>query len=274
MPSNWIESDVDVGGVRLHYLRTGKGEKPSLVLTHGFTDSGACWSPVARELESEYDVIMPDMRGHGLSARVSPDEDVDMPADLAGIIRGLGLEKPILCGHSMGAMTTFQAAARFHGLARAIVLEDPPWWLKPWPESQRAAQEKIFLDWAKSLPSQSLESLLEGYRRDHPSWPEETVRAMCESKKQLDPNIAKIMTAKMNTVDTHWTNLLSELRCPILVLTADPERGGIVTPETAAKISQLNSRVKVVKVEGVGHLIRYDAFGAFMAALKEFLKGC
>jgi N-formylmaleamate deformylase len=266
MPANWKDAVVDSGGVRLHYLRTGKGDKPPLVLTHGFTDSGACWSPVARVLESEYDVIMPDMRGHGRSARVSPDKDVDMPADLAGLIRGLGLEKPILGGHSMGAMTTFQAATRFHGLARALVLEDPPWWLKPWPESQRADQEKIFLDWAKSLPLQSLESLREGYRRDHPTWPEETICAMCESKKQFDPNIAQIMTAKMNGEDTHWTKSLSELRCPILVLTADPE--------TAGKISQLNSRVKVVNVAGVGHLIRYDAFEAYMAALKEFLKGC
>jgi hypothetical protein len=56
--SNWFSGDVDANGVRIHYYRTG-GEKPPLVLSHGATDSGRCWTRVARDLESDYDVIMP-----------------------------------------------------------------------------------------------------------------------------------------------------------------------------------------------------------------------
>ena len=54
-------------GIRLHYYRTGDGTKPAVVLCHGFSDSGLCWTPVARQLEADYDVIMLDARGHGLS---------------------------------------------------------------------------------------------------------------------------------------------------------------------------------------------------------------
>jgi N-formylmaleamate deformylase len=271
--SGWKECDVAVNGVRLHYYRTGRGDKPPIVLTHGFTDDGLCWIQVARELESDYDVIMPDMRGHGISARAAPGDKVDMAADLAGLVRELLLEDPILCGHSMGAMTSFQAAVRFPGLARALILEDPPWWIAPWPVNPDPDAENPIVAWAKSLPSQSLESLLLGYKKDHPTWPDELIQAMCESKKRLDPGIAELMSPRMNSEEGHWTKTIGSLSCPTLVVTADPALGGIVTPEVAARIPALNSRVSVVNVPGVGHLIRFDAFRAFMTALEEFLAG-
>src|SRR5438105_6683569 len=99
----WFSGDVDANGIRIHYYRTG-GDKPPLVLAHGATDSGLCWTRVARDLESDYDVIMPDARGHGMSE--APDggyTSADHAADLAGVIRGLGLERPAVAGHSMGA---------------------------------------------------------------------------------------------------------------------------------------------------------------------------
>ncbi|TMF04127.1 MAG: alpha/beta fold hydrolase, partial [Chloroflexi bacterium] len=64
--SDWTSGDVNSNGIRIHYTRT-RGHKPVLVLAHGATDSGLCWTRLARELESDYDVIMPDARGHGLS---------------------------------------------------------------------------------------------------------------------------------------------------------------------------------------------------------------
>ena len=69
MPPEWTQNDLLVNGIRQHYYRTGNGDKRPLVLVHGFSDNGLCWTSVARELEPDYDVIMPDMRAHGLSAR-------------------------------------------------------------------------------------------------------------------------------------------------------------------------------------------------------------
>jgi pimeloyl-ACP methyl ester carboxylesterase len=86
----WFSGDVKTNGLRMHYYRTG-GEKPPLVLAHGATDSGQCWSRVARTLESEYDVILPDARGHGLSD--APERGYttsDHAGDLAGFINALG----------------------------------------------------------------------------------------------------------------------------------------------------------------------------------------
>lgn len=268
---HWTENDVLlVNGVRLHYYRTGHGDKRPMVLIHGFSDNGLCWTPVARALEADYDVIMPDMRGHGLSARVRPDEDVDMAADVAELIRTLGLRRPIVGGHSMGAAVAYQLVVRFPELVSALFLEDPGWWLtRPVPPPPA---ENPMAKWVKSLGTQTLEELLAQYRKDHPTWPEELLQPMCESKKQLDPAILDVVSARMHSEEWSWRTTLQNVTHPILLFTGNPELGGIVTSEVVAQVRELNPNVTIVTIPDVGHLIRFDKYPAFMEALRAFLK--
>ncbi len=272
MLSHWTQDDLLVNGVQIHYTRTGRGEKRSLVLIHGFSDNGLCWTPVARALESDYDVVMPDMRGHGLSARVQPDEQVDMATDVAELIRILGLQRPIVGGHSMGAMVTYQLAVRFPELVGALFLEDPAWWLaRPTPPPGPPAENPM-AKWVKSLATQTLEELLVQYRKDHPTWPEELLQPMCESKKQLDSTILDIMSPRMHAQEWDWRTTLQDVTQPMLLFAANPELGGIVTPEVVAQVRELNPSVTIVTIPDVGHLIRFDRYTVFMDTLQTFLK--
>ncbi|MFZ6031585.1 MAG: alpha/beta fold hydrolase [Chloroflexota bacterium] len=269
---HWTQNDLLVDGVQLHYSRTGNGDKRPLVLIHGFSDNGLCWTPVARDLEAEYDVIMPDMRGHGLSERLQPDKPVDMAADVAGLIQALGLGRPIVCGHSMGAMVTYQLGVRFPELAGALVVEDPPWWLsRPVPPPGEAAENPI-AKWVESLATQTLDELLVGYRNDHPTWPEELLRPMCEAKKQLDPAVLGAVAGKLHAQEVNWLTTIEKITHPMLVFTGNPEMGGIVTADVVAKVRELNPKVNVVTIPDVGHLIRFDKYPVFMDALRAFLK--
>ena len=274
MLAHWTQNDLLVNGVRLHYYRTGQGDKPPLVLVHGFSDNGLCWTPVARDLEAEYDLIMPDMRGHGLSERVQPGDKVDMVADIAGLIRTLGLARPIVVGHSMGAMITYQIGVCFPELASALVLEDPPWWLSPqgktMPPSRPA--ENPIAQWGKSLSNQTLEELLVQYRKEHPNWPEELLRPMCESKKQLDQTIVDIMTGRMHAQEVDWLTTIHYVAQPLLLFAGNPQLGGIVTPDVVAKVRELNPKARIASIPDVGHLIRFDQYTAFMDVLRAFLK--
>ena len=127
--STWTSGDVATNGIRMHYYRTGGG-KPPLVLAHGATDDGLCWTRVARALESDYDVIMPDARGHGLSdAPANGYSSQDHAADLAGLIGALELKTPAIGGHSMGAAATLRLVADYPDLVRGAFLEDPPVWI-------------------------------------------------------------------------------------------------------------------------------------------------
>ena len=74
-----------------HYLRTG-GDKPPLILLHGLTGNGACWTALARSLANEYDVVMPDARGHGQSSTpLHGFRYEDHARDVMALIHGLGL---------------------------------------------------------------------------------------------------------------------------------------------------------------------------------------
>lgn len=273
MPSRWTQGFHETEGIRIHYWRTGGQGKRPLVLVHGFSDNGLCWTPVARELESDFDVIMPDMLGHGLSSRARPDRPIDMAAYLASLIGGLGLSRPVLAGHSMGAMISARTVAAHPGIASALALEDPPWFASGSPPGSGPGEGGTppIIAWAKSLEAATMEELLSGYRRDHPSWPEELVRVMCESKKQLDPGIIDRLDIALRSEGSDWPSVLRLIAGPLLVITGDPSLGAIVEPGTVARIREMKPDTEVVNVGGAGHLIRFDEPRAFMDALRSFL---
>ena len=115
---NWSSGDVIANGIRIRYTRTG-GDKLPLVLSHGFSDNGLCWTRLVKVLERDYDIIMVDARGHGLSEAPEGGHDADTrAADLAGVVTALGLGKAALMGHSMGASTVAATAANHPQVVR------------------------------------------------------------------------------------------------------------------------------------------------------------
>ncbi len=266
MLPHWTEGKVNVNGSELHYVRTGAGEKPALVLAHGFSDHGLCWLPVARDLEAHYDLILPDARGHGHSGRVQPGDEIDLAADLAGVIHALALSRPIVGGHSMGADTTAQMEARFSGLARALVLEDPPWF-DPQPPKEPPAPRPAMADWIVNLKKLSEADMIAKCRADSPTWPEVELQPWAESKRLFDLNF----TQGFRRPQPFWTEVVAALHAPTLLITADPGKGSIVTPQAAQAAAALNPVVRVVNIAGAGHSIRRENFSDYMAALQEFL---
>ena len=110
--AHWMTGVCKANNVNIHYMRTG-GPKAPLVLLHGLTGSGACWSPLARALEGEYDVVMPDARGHGDSSTPPTGYRYeDYASDVVGLVAGLELDAPVLLGHSMGGMTAALVASQ------------------------------------------------------------------------------------------------------------------------------------------------------------------
>ena len=273
MLPNWTHNDIEIHGHSIHYYRTGRGQegKPSLVLLHGFSDNGLCWLPVARDLQEEWDVILPDAHGHGLSARLQPGERLDMVADAAGLIQALKLDRPVVGGHSMGANIAAQVDARYSGLARALILEDPPWF-KPQVAPSAGEQEprrpslNALAEWLMSISVKTVEEVMEKGRADNPGWPEIEMLPWAESKLQFD-------TAFLHTEGDWpgWTDVARSIHCPALLITADPEKGAIVTPQTASQAAGLSRSIQVIQIPEAGHNIRRENYTAYMQAVKGFL---
>jgi N-formylmaleamate deformylase len=270
---DYVEGNIGINGVKIHYYRTG-GNKPSFILLHGATDNGLCWTPVAELLAKDYDVIMPDAQGHGLSDRLGRDfTSKNHTVQTVELMRELGIEKPVIMGHSMGAGTTTNIAVEYPSLPKAVILEDPAWVL---PESINSEKEKEehkhreeFMRAAAGYSKRSREELIEECRKENPRWSEAEIVPWAQSKLQFDP--ALLSTLQVDR--TSYVELVPKLQCPVLLITSD---GGLVTPETAEHASSLGKSGKPfrwVQIKGAGHNIRREQFEIFCEKLFDFLKG-
>ena len=100
---------VDLDGLRIAYVEI-PGAEPALLLVHGFTDTSRSFSLLAPHLSGRR-LIIPDLRGHGGSDAGRGCDIDDFATDLALLIRRLGLDRPVVVGHSLGAMIAIRLAA-------------------------------------------------------------------------------------------------------------------------------------------------------------------
>ncbi len=272
--SNLIASRIATNGINIHFHRTEKTARtrphPSLVMLHGITDSGLCWPRVVGALASEYDMILPDARGHGLSDKPATGyAPSDHAADVAGLIRGLGLERPLLIGHSMGAAVSATVAANYPDLVSGVILEDPPWRAgadegTPEEQAARAAEWRLQI---VSRQAAASPALIAQRRQEQPKWADEEFAGWIVAKQQVSPEVTQFITAAR----LPWRTLCPRIVCPALLITGDVAEGAIVTPEAAAEAVAKMPKGRTVHIPGAGHNIRRDQFAAYMTAVREFL---
>jgi pimeloyl-ACP methyl ester carboxylesterase len=260
----WESEKVEANGITLNVHRTGNGDKPSLVMLHGITDDGLCWTRSAHALEDEYDIVMIDARGHGDSDKpVTGYRPGDHAADLAGVITRLDLKRPTLVGHSMGGMVAAHAAAMYPQHLRGICLLDPPF-----RDPHTALGEEERKKWREEITQRNgmtIEDLAQLMAAA--GWDETDLKTWAVSKQKVSPEVVEYTAS----AHTPWRELLPRIELPVLLMTGDVEKGAIITPEIAEEAVSLLVKGKLHPVNGVGHNIQREHFADYMAALREFL---
>jgi pimeloyl-ACP methyl ester carboxylesterase len=122
----YVSRNVVANGLRFHLLEWGEPGLPALVLLHGGNQSAHSWDLVSLHFADRFHIIAIDQRGHGDSEW--PRDGVagprEMAADAAAILRQLGVERPIVAGHSMGGIVTLTLLRDEPALARSAILVD------------------------------------------------------------------------------------------------------------------------------------------------------
>lgn len=290
IPHGFTDGYAYANGIRIHYYRALPAQgKPVMVMVHGVTDIGLCWTTLALKLQDSYDIYMLDARGHGLSDPFTPaDNGETLVKDVVAFIQVMKLEKPVLMGHSMGAATVMRVGAEYPDVAKAIIMLDPM--LGRFPGSRppgdsarnrppatqvRSSQtpDRLSVNMVGSpeaLVTQNnyrFEDLVATGRRQFTKWDSVDVYYWALSKKQYHgPYTNEAWQAMSGTMRTE--NALAKIQAPAIILKADASPEVRKTNEDAARVMP---KGKLVHIDGAGHNLHHDQLARTMVVLKGFL---
>jgi len=131
-PPSFHTQDIAVEGATIH-VRVG-GSGPAVVLLHGFGDTGDMWAPLAAELARDHMVVVPDLRGMGLSSHPADRYDKrTQAADVRAVLAHLNIDHSAVVGHDIGTMVAYAYAARYPDRTdRLVVMDAPVPGIPPW----------------------------------------------------------------------------------------------------------------------------------------------
>ncbi len=123
-----------------------------------------------------------------------------------------------------------------------------------------------------ALKRKTRAELIAGQRAVAPHWPEAELERWADSKHRFSPDVLGLFAEPIGA-GLDWPALLARIACPALLLTADPARGAIVTPESAAALQALVPQMRVAHIADAGHSMRHDQLARYLAAVRAFLAG-
>jgi pimeloyl-ACP methyl ester carboxylesterase len=270
-----VERYVTAGGLRLHFRDWGgPGRVPALAF-HGFALNAHSWDEVAPSLSQRLRLLAFDQRGHGLSERpavLAHYARDSMVRDIEEIVAALGLDRPVVIGHSMGGMNALTFAARNPDKLRALVLVDVG------PEVKVDGAEEVIRFVAGPYELDSLDAWVEHTAKYYPWRSKERIRARLEVslRKTESGKLAKQYDERFRSADFRgvaqgedlWS-LARRLRAPTLLVHG--EKSPVLTREMAERFAHSVSGVRLVTIPGAGHSVAGDAPDAFARVVNEFL---
>lgn len=133
-PKSFRTETIEANGTKI-FVRVG-GHGPAVVMLHGYGETGDMWQPLAVKLAKTHTVIVPDLRGMGLSAHPATGYDKkNQGHDVAGVLDALHVGKVDVVGHDIGNMVAYAFVAEQPERVTHLVLMDAPIpGVGPWDE--------------------------------------------------------------------------------------------------------------------------------------------
>lgn len=222
------DADAELPGrdIALRYRDWG-GDGPPIVLLHGLSSSLRIWDFVAPMLARRCHVYAVDQRGHGLSSK--PDDGygfAEVTGDLAAFIETLGIERPLIVGHSWGANVAVQFAADHPDVPCGVVLVDGGFIARPEGSTWEKAEQEMRPPEIDGAPVERFVQMMSQWPSLKDSWRPELEGMILYNFEVRDgkiyrrlniPNHMKIARA---IFDQRPTELLQRVRCPVLIIPA------------------------------------------------------
>jgi pimeloyl-ACP methyl ester carboxylesterase len=251
----------------------------TVVLLHGYGETGDMWVPLAEDLAPDHTVVVPDLRGMGLSAKPAGGYDKKTQGgDIAGILDILKIERTALVTHDIGNMVGYAFAAQYRNrVTRCVVIDAPLPGVGPWeeilknpllwhfrfggPDMERlvAGRERIYLDrfWNEfsAIPSRFSEMARRHYAR------------LYARPGAMHAGFAQFAAFDQDAADNKAFLAVGKLDVPVLALGGERSFGATMATVMRFAASEVEEGV----VPDSGHWIMEENPKATIALVRAFL---
>jgi pimeloyl-ACP methyl ester carboxylesterase len=277
-PASFRTQRITTNGATLS-VRVG-GTGPAVVLIHGYGESGDMWEPLAVRLAADHTVIVPDLRGMGMSDHVESGFDKKTQAgDIAGVLETMKIDKVDVVAHDIGNMVAYAFTAQHPARVGKLVLMDAPIpGVGPWdeilknpllwhfrfggPDMERLVhgRERIYLDRFWNEFSADPKRFDEASRRHY--------ARLYARPGAMRAGFAQFHAFDQDAADNKVYLAQGPLRMPVLAIGGEKSFG-----DTMAAVTRFAaSNVKGVVIADSGHWLMEEQPTATTQAIAEFLQ--
>jgi pimeloyl-ACP methyl ester carboxylesterase len=276
-PESFRIENVSVDGATIH-VRVG-GQGAPVVLLHGFGDTGDMWAPLAAKLTDKHRVVVPDLRGMGLSSHPETGyEKKTQAGDVARVLDQLAIGSAALVTHDIGNMVGYAFAAQFPDrVTRWVVMDAPLPGIGPWDEIIRspalwhfnfrgpdverlvAGRERIYLDRFWNELSANPQSIDEATRQHY--------AALYARPGAMHSAFNQFAAFTQDAINNKALAAKGKLTMPVLAIGADHSFGSAMADDVRFVAADVTS----VVIANSGHWLMEEQPEATMAAIVEFL---
>jgi pimeloyl-ACP methyl ester carboxylesterase len=277
-PSAFKTQTIAVSGARI-YVRVG-GHGPAVVLLHGYGETGDMWEPLAAKLAGDHKVIVPDLRGMGLSEHVAAGYDKKTQGrDISEVLDALEVGKVDVVAHDIGNMVAYAFAAEEPNRVTKLVLMDAPLpGVGPWDEILKSP-----LLWHFRFGGPDMERLVKGRERIYLDrfWNEFSAdpKHFDEASRQHYAKLYAIPGAMhcgfeqfhafdQDVIDNKAFLAKGPLPMPVLAIGGETSFGPMMA--TVARAAATN--VQGAVIPGSGHWLMEEQPQATVAVIVDFLR--
>ena len=251
---------VQINGIQQAYTRIGQGTP--LVLVHGYPLDHTIWYDMASLLEDKFELILPDLRGFGLSGIAESQFTIaDMASDIAGLLDHLGIERTHIAGHSMGGYVSLAFARKYPqrvlglGLVSTQAIADTP-------ERKQGRYEA-----AEEIMKSGVQPVAEGMSPK--LTPDDRVQAFVRNliATQRPAGLAGALKAMAERDDS--SSILSSFQFPVVLVHGEADE--LIPIQRAQEIKVIIPQATLAELPGVGHMPMMENPQATTTTLKNLL---
>jgi pimeloyl-ACP methyl ester carboxylesterase len=276
-PAGFRTQDIETIGATIH-TRVG-GQGPAVLLLHGFGDTGDMWAPLAAELVRDHTVVVPDLRGMGLSTHPETAYEKRAQAlDIARVLDALSIDDAALVTHDIGNMVGYAFAAQYPArVTKWVAMDAPLPGIGPWDEILKNP-----LLWHFNFRGPDVERLVAGRERiyldrfynelsaDPKSIDEETRQHYAELYAlpgAMHSAFAQFAAFAQDADDNKEFLAKGKLKMPVLGIGAEKSFGTAMADD----LRFVADNVTVSVVSNSGHWLMEEQPQATIAAVRAFL---